>query len=80
MRGCVVYMVCVLCLGVPHERPVGGLAHALRGEQAQRARVGAVLGEVDALGERLHRVVLEHGHALLRDDGPGVHALLETFR
>jgi hypothetical protein len=67
-------------LGVPGDGAARGEAQAAGGEQAQRAREGAVLGQVDALAQRGLVVAHEHRHALLRDDRARVHALLRTPR
>lgn len=64
-------------LAVPHDVP-GHEAHARRGQQAQRARVGAVLRLQDARGQAVLRVRGQHRHALLEDYGARVHALLEV--
>lgn len=47
------------------------------GDEAQGARVGAVLCLVDALRQGFHRVLLQHWYSLLEDDRAGVHALID---
>lgn len=47
------------------------------GDEAQGARVGAVLRLVDAFRQGFYSVLLQHWYSLLEDDGAGVHALLE---
>lgn len=64
-------------LRVPHEGPLMVEPDPAGGDEAQGARVGAVLCLVDAFRQGFYSVFLQHWYSLLEDDRAGVHALLE---